>query len=265
MIRKLSFLKLHVILGFSIVVFQSCVSTKNVTYFQNLSTQTEYVLDSTSKFIEPTIKADDILAISVITIDPQTSALINQSNSLQVVGAASNISRQDIDGFLVDSNGEIELAIIGKIKVGGLTTAQARELIRSKVMKDFKEPKVSVRFANFKISVLGEVNKPAAYSLPNEKVSILDVLSLAGDLTIYGKRENVLVIRDMDGRKEMGRLNLNSVEVFRSPFFYLRQNDVVYVEQSKARISTLNAPTRANIGIFLSAVSVLALAFTRVF
>jgi polysaccharide export outer membrane protein len=248
-----------------ISLLTSCVSNRNIAYFQDLSGINDSVLDSTAKFIEPRILPDDILSISIITADPQTSALVNQSSSLQVVGAASNLGRQEIDGFLVDNKGEIELAVVGKIKVAGLTTSEARELLRERVSKDFKDPKISVRFANFKISVLGEVNKPAAYSLPNEKVSVLDVLSLAGDLTIYGKRENVLVIRDVDGRKEMGRLNLNSVELFSSPFFYLRQNDVIYVEQSKSRISTLNAPVRTNISIALSAISVIAIAFSRVF
>jgi len=241
----------------------SCVGTKKVTYLQNLSSAERSVIDSVAAFTEPVIQTDDILAISINTNDPQSSAVVNQASSLQSVGASSNISRQEISGFLVDKNGEVELTRLGKIKVRGLTTYQAKELVRSIAAKDFKNPAVSVRFANFKVSVLGEVNRPAAYNLPNEKVSILDVLTLAGDLTLYGKRENIAVIREMNGRKEVGRLNLNSVDIFQSPFYYMKQNDVVYVEPNKAKVISLNSAARTTFAVAISALSTLVLIFTR--
>jgi polysaccharide export outer membrane protein len=244
----------------------SCASKKDVAYFQNLSQDNvRSNLDSTAKFEEPKIQPDDILAITIITIDPSSASAANQTGIMPSGGSSNNSADRQINGFLVDKNGEVELTMIGKVKVAGLTTYEAKELIRSKAAKDFKDPNVNLRFANFKISVLGEVAKPGAYIMPNEKVSILDVLSLAGDLTLYGKRQNILVFREIDGQKITGRLNINSTDLFKSPFYYMRQNDVIYVEPTKAKVAALNNPTRTTIGIVLSSISVLAIAFTRIF
>ena len=242
----------------------SCVNTKKVTYFQNMSASEISRIDSVAKFAEPIIQIDDILSVNIITVDPQSVEIVNQATTLQAIGTSTSPTRQEITGFPVDRNGDIELALVGKIHVAGLTTYQAKELVREKVSKDFKDPNVNVRFANFKISVLGEVNKPASYTLQNEKVSILDVLSLAGDLTIYGKRENIAVIRDANGKKEIGRLNINSVELFSSPFYYLRQNDIIYVEPNKAKVISLNAAARTTAAVAVSALSTLVLIFTRI-
>ena len=122
---------------------------------------------------------------------------------------------------------------------------------------------MQVRFANFKITVLGEVNRPATYTVPNEKVTVLDALGLAGDLTIYGKRENVLLVRDQGGQKELVRLNLNESEVFSSSYFYLRQNDVIYVEPGKAKAAANNAARTQAFAIIGSVLSVLIVALTR--
>jgi polysaccharide export outer membrane protein len=221
-------------------------------------------MESVATFTEPVIQTDDILSISINTIDPQSSAVVNQAAAVVGSGLAANSPReQPISGYLVDKNGEVELSLIGMVKVAGLTTFQAKELIRAEASKNLKNPNVVVRFANFKVSILGEVNRPAAYTLPNEKVSVLDALSLAGDLTIYGKRENVLVIRDNNGKKEFGRLNLNSTATFTSPYFYLKQNDVLYVEPIKAKVVSVNAATRTTIAVAISAISTIVLIFTR--
>lgn len=254
-----------IIFVLGLLFLSSCVSTKKVTYLQDLPLTEQSKIDSVVKFIEPTIHSDDILAINIITVDPQSVEVINQAATVQGLGTATNLNNQNINGFPVDKNGDIEIAMIGKVRVAGLTTYQAKELIRSKVSKDFKDPNVNVRFANFKISVLGEVSKPAAYTLPNEKVSILDALSLAGDLTLYGKRENILVIRDNNGKKEFGRLNLNSTNIFTSPYYYLRQNDVVYVEPNKAKVISLNSAARTTGAVIISAISTIVLIIIRVF
>jgi polysaccharide export outer membrane protein len=255
--------RLLTLLGLTGAMFiSSCISSKNITYFQNLSTEKRSVMESVAKFTEPVIQSDDILAISINTIDPQSSAVVNQAGAVLGSGTSGS-SREPINGYLVDKNGEVELSLIGRVKVAGLTTFDAKELIRKKASRDLKDPNVSVRFANFKVSILGEVGRPAAYTLPNEKVSVLDALSLAGDLTIYGRRENILVIRDNNGRKEFGRLNLNSTDTFTSPFYYLKQNDVVYVEPNKSRVTTLNNPTRTLVALGISVLSSAVLIFTR--
>lgn len=248
-----------------IVFFSSCVNTRNVPYFQDISLADKSVMESTVVYTDPKIQPDDILSVSVFTIDPQTTAVVNQVSTSQALGAssASSIGQQQISGYLVDKNGEIELAVIGKIKLAGLTTFEARDLIREKVAKLYNQPSVQVRFANFKVTVLGEVVRPAAYTLPNEKVSVLDALGLAGDLTIYGKRENILLIRDNNGKKEFARFSLNSGNLFNSPYFYLKQNDVIYVEPNKARVAANNAARTQTFAIIGSTISLLIILITR--
>lgn len=241
-----------------------CSGIKNIGYFQNLNTVDSISLIKMTGFVEPTIQPDDILAISIFTLDPNTGAQVNQVASQAIQNLPGGV-QSTVNGFLVDKNGEIDLSIVGKIKLSGLTTFQARDLIREKASGSFKNPSVQVRFANFKVTVLGEVTRPAIYTLPNEKVTVLDAISLAGDLTIYGKRESVMVIREKDGKKEYAKLNLYSTDVFNNPYYYLRQNDIVYIEPDKAKAAALNAPTKATLGLILAAISALALAFSRVF
>ena len=241
-------------------LISSCVSTKNVTYFQDLSPAKRSELETVAKFTEPIIQPDDILSITINTTDPQSTAIVNQpSTTILTYGTF----RQDITGFIVDKNGEIKITQLGTVKVGGLTTFEARERITKLARKELKDPAVSVRFANFKVSVLGEVNRPGSYNVSNEKVNILDVLSLAGDLTIYGKRENITVIRELNNKKEIGRLNLNTTDIFNNPFYYLKQNDIVYVEPNKAKVISVNAGARTTAAVLISAISTIVLIFTR--
>lgn len=255
---------IYCILFFASCFTTSCISNKKIAYFQDIQTVNQAQLENATKFTEPIIQSDDILSINVFTLNPQSGAIVNQAASNTVLGggATTAVASQQVSGFLVDRNGDVELSLIGKVKVAGLTTYQARELIREKAAIVYKEPNVQLRFANFKVSVLGEVNSPSAYTLPNEKVSILDALSLAGDLTIYGRRENILVVRDNNGKKEFARLNLNSSELFNSPYYYLRQNDVVYVEPNKRKVSASNSAQIQTVSVIASVVSVIVLAIS---
>lgn len=253
-----------IVLFFMITLSFSCVSNKKIAYFQDIQSVKQAKLDSAIAFTEPVIQPDDILSINIFTLNPQSGAIINQAASTPTLGGNTNSSlAAQSTGFLVDKNGEIELSLIGKLKVAGLTTYQARELIREKATDIYKQPNVQLRFANFKVSVLGEVNAPSAYTLPNEKVTILDALSLAGDLTIYGRRENVLIVRDNNGKKEFARLDLNSSNIFSSPFYYLKQNDVIYVEPNKRKVSASNSAQIQTIGVIASVISVIVLAISN--
>jgi polysaccharide export outer membrane protein len=258
-IKGLSFLTVL----FVITLTSSCVSNKKIAYFQDIQSVNQAKLENASAFTEPTIQPDDILSINIFTLNPQSGAIINQAASTPTLGSNTNTNlATQSTGFLVDKNGEVELSLIGKLKVAGLTTYQARELIREKSSEVYKQPNVQLRFANFKVSILGEVNTPSSYTIPNEKVSILDALSLAGDLTIYGKRENVLIIRDNNGKKEFARLDLNSSDIFNSPFYYLKQNDVIYVEPNKRKVSASNSAQIQTIGVIASVISVIVLAIS---
>lgn len=248
-----------------ILIFASCASTKKVSYFQDIPLEGDSKVKQMAQFTEPVIQTDDILTINIFSLDPQSALVINQATSVQPLGAnsASYTPQQAITGFLVDKNGEIEIVGIGKLKLAGLTTYQAKGLIREKAEKLYKEPSVEVRFANFKVTVLGEVNRPAVYTMPNEKVTLLDALGLAGDLTIFGRRENVMLIRDNGGKKEFIRFDLNSTDLINSPYFYLKQNDVIYVEPNKGKAASLNAARTQTYAIIGSALSVLVVLFSR--
>lgn len=246
-----------------VLFFTSCAANKEVIYFQDIQNIKKSSLENSAVYTEPLIQPDDNLSINIFTLSPQTGAIINQAASAPILGGnANNGGGQQVNGFVVDKDGNVELALAGKIEVGGLTTYQARDAIRDRVIKFYNDPNVQVRFANFKVSVLGEVNAPSTYNMPNEKVTIMDALSLAGDLTIYGRRNNVLVVRDINGKKHYEHLDLNSSEIFNSEFFYLRQNDLVYVEPNKARSTANNAAQTQLIGIATSVISVLILAIT---
>lgn len=251
----------------ALLLVASCTSTKNVPYFQDISLEAQSELSNTAKFTEPIIQTDDILSVSVFTIDPTSNMVVNQVGSQAISTSAGSVSSlgatPPTSGFLVDKNGEIDLSLIGKIKVAGLTTFQARDLIKEKAAVVYTTPNVQVRFANFKVTVLGEVNRPASYVIPNEKVSVLDALGLAGDLTIFGRRENVMLIRDNAGKKEFARLNLNSKEIFNSPYYYLKQNDVLYVEPNKGKAASLNQARTQTYALVGSLLSVLVVLFTR--
>lgn len=252
-------------LALVLFLFLSSCSVKKIVYFNDLDPDTALVLKQAAAFTEPVIQSDDILSITIQTLDPSTAAVANQSVAVQAVGASSatNVGSQVISGFLVDKDGFIHMALIGKVNVKGLTTYQARERITVLASQYYKDPTVQVRFANFKVTVLGEVTRPATYTVPNERVTILDALGLAGDLTIFGKRENVLLVRDQGGQKELVRLNLNDSEVLRSPYFYLRQNDVIYVEPGKAKAAANNAARTQTYAIIGSILSVLIIAVSR--
>jgi len=161
-------------------------------------------------------------------------------------------------GYLVDKNGNIEFPILGTIHVGGLTKSEAVELIKRKLAPYLKDPIVTIRFMNFRVSVLGEVSRPGSFNLGNERINLLEVLAMAGDLTILGKRENVLVIRENeDGTKSSVRINLTTNDAFKSPFFYMQQNDIVYVEPNRTKIMSASY-ARQNLPFFISTISGLA-------
>jgi len=238
---------LFVVSSFVALLGSSCGSTKQKIYFEDLDSSKVSQLNIPD-FKEPLIQTDDILSISVQTIDVAASAALNQLPVLSGMQGGNGA----VGGFLVDKAGNVEMPILGILKLAGLTSSAAKEVVRARAAQFYKEPTVQVRFANFKITILGEVSKPSSYNLPNEKVTILDAISMAGDLTVYGKRENVLLMRQNGEKREIVRLNLASSEVLSSPYFYLKQNDVLIVEATPAKFAINNAPRNQLISLGLS-------------
>ena len=178
------------------------------------------------------IQPDDLLEIGVYAEDPTAVAPFTLQGIGDRTKAENNLSGNH---FLVDQAGNIEFPVLGQIKLSGLSIEQARDTFKQKLERYISHPIVNVRWLNFKFTVLGEVNRPATYTLQERNVTVLEAVGLAGDLTNYGNRKNILVIREQDGARAFGRVNLQDRNVFQSPYFYLKQNDVVYVEPLKQK------------------------------
>jgi polysaccharide export outer membrane protein len=253
---------LYLLVG--VFILSSCgVQYKQVPYFQNLL-DSGVLEEDISNYSVLRIQKADILAITVSSLNIEASAIFNMGNtsSIQNNNTASINPASTANGFMVDQNGFIQLPLVGPISVAGLTTAAARELIQAKLTPFLKEPVVSLKLINFRISVLGDVARPGVYPVQNEQVSISEALSMAGDLTITAIRNNVLLVREIDGKRQFVRLDLQKKEIFSSPYYYLQNNDVLYVQPSNAKYASVDASYR-NVSIILSALSVIALLITQ--
>ncbi|MDT7833439.1 polysaccharide biosynthesis/export family protein [Flavobacteriaceae bacterium S356] len=230
----------------------SCVSKKKIVYFQNGAIDQENV----SNNYKTTFKADDLLEIIISAKDDEAVKPFNLS-----AVAFSNTTNNPIGTpqqqlYLIDSKGEIVLPILGNIKIGGLTKEQGISLIKDKLDPEYvKDPSVNIRITNFKITVLGDVIRPGVYNVPNERISIMEAIGLAGDLNISGVRDSIKVTREEGGVKKIYNVNLLSNEVFSSPVYYLQQNDLVYVKPNKAKMQS--ASYNQNTGLFVSIGSIL--------
>ncbi|MDM8240779.1 polysaccharide biosynthesis/export family protein [Phocaeicola barnesiae] len=240
-------------------LMSSCTSYKNVPYLQDIETVNNYGKEI--PLYDAKIMPKDLLSITVNTTDPQAAAPFNltmQTNlNVALAQNAYTTAQPTLQQYLVNNKGEIDFPVIGRIKVGGLTKNQAEDLIREKLQPYLKEaPIVTVRMSNYKISVLGEVARPGSFTVSNEKVNVLEALAMAGDMTVYGVRTNVKLIReDADGKREIIPLDLTKSDLVLSPYFYLKQNDILYVtpNETKAKSSDIGTTTTT----WISATSIL--------
>ncbi|MES1225917.1 MAG: polysaccharide biosynthesis/export family protein [Bacteroidota bacterium] len=217
----------------------SCISTKQSTYFNEIQNG---VYKTSYEAVPPVIHKNDLLSIYVSSASAEASMVFNAPTLSRTTSANANGSATQDVGYLVNDDGIIQFPVLGKIKVEGLTIKELNELITDSLStkKLLIEPLVTIRFLNFRVTVLGEVGKPTVITVPNEKISILEALGLAGDLTIYGKRENVLLIREEEGKKVVHRIDLNSPATLTSAFYYLKTNDVIYVEPNKNKVASVD-------------------------
>lgn len=202
---------------------------------------------------------DDLLAILVNSKDPELAMPFNMPMVTYQIGSATS-GGQRLLGYLVDQNGDIDFPILGQLHVEGLTRMQVTELIKQKLISEdlIKDPIVTVQFLNFKVSVMGEVARPGTFDISGDRITLLEALSMAGDLTIYGRRDRIAVIREKDGKRLILYHDLRSSDIFQSPCYYLQQNDIVYVEPNKAKTGQSRINSNNSVGVWLSAVSVLA-------
>lgn len=244
----------------SVIALASCASRKEIVYLQD----SNFNPVSTYDKYAPRIQKEDLLTIVISAIDMKAAAPFNQVNPYQTTAASSN----DLTfkpTYLVDNSGDIDFPGLGKIHIVGLTRLEATQVIKDKLKKYLLEPNVNLSFANFRVTVLGEVAKPGTYVLPQEKINIFEALGMAGDMTIKGLRNNVLIVRETNGLIKFERLNLLTDSVVNSPYFYLAQNDVIYVEpnNSQVRNSKFGQSTNVWISVTSLVITIMALVVTN--
>ncbi|MHA7842933.1 MAG: polysaccharide biosynthesis/export family protein [Winogradskyella sp.] len=237
----------------AILILTSCGSRKNIVYFQDEPIEDGVLVSEPKPII---YKPDDILTINVSALDPDTVKPFN----LQVVSNNdSNLlnagGQQQFQSYLIDYDGNIDFPVLGKLKVAGLNRTELTSMLVEKISEYANNPIVNVRLSNFTITILGEVRNPGTFTIQDERITVLEALGLADDLTIFGKRKNVLLIREVDGKKKFAKIDLTSVNAVNSPVYYLQQNDVIYIEPNNARIrsSTYNQ----NNSVLISAIGTL--------
>lgn len=232
-----------------ILMMVGCGSSKQVAYWQNIDSIS---LAASKGLFDAKIMPKDELTILVQTTDPLTSEPFNLRSTGQVN------TKNQITGYLVDNDGMINFPIVGKIHVAGLTKTECEDLIKSKIqpyLARTENPLVSVRTSSYRITVIGEVNKPGVIPVTTEKISLVEALAEAGDMTVYGKRDNILLVReDKSGEKHKVRLNMNDANIINSPYYYLQQNDIVYVEPHK--VKARNTFFGSNTSIFYSVIGI---------
>ncbi|MBI1835834.1 MAG: polysaccharide biosynthesis/export family protein [Flavobacteriia bacterium] len=218
--------------------------------------QTEPSNETVNNSYSPTIKVDDLLSINVTAINKQAVEPFNLPISTQNSNTGYTLGAIPPPGFLVDQDGYLNFPILGKIQVKDKTRSEVTELLQTKLKEYVENPVVSIRILNYKVTVLGEVERPGTYTIPNERITILEAIGLAGDLKITGLRKNILVVREVNGVKKQYRIDITKSDFLSSPVYFLCQNDVVYVEPNRIKINSAAINT-SNAGIIISAVSLM--------
>ncbi len=252
----------QMILGLATCLFMlsSCATVKDIAYFQNKVVNQPEKIDKHAGIV---IQPKDMLSIVVSSRNPELVTMFNLPIVSYQAGSESlsGSGMQRLLGYVVDNDGYIDFPVLGPLEVAGMTRWELSEMIKGKLIKEglLSDAVVTVEFMNFKVSVLGEVNAPGTYIIEGDKVTVLQAISLARDLTIFGLRENVSVIRERDGERTIYQINLCDVNLFKSPAYYLQQNDIIYVEPNpeKARQSTTDDKTLRMTSIFVSGGSLL--------
>lgn len=228
----------------------SCASRKNIVYLQDVNGNS-----IEGKMYETKFKPDDLLIIFVSSKDPEASSPFNLELVINPQSTSGMVGQRQQQYYLVDNNGEIDFPVLGKIKVAGLTRPEFVKFLKTKLSEFVEDPVINIRIMNYKVSVFGEVQRPGSFTIPSERITLLDAVSLAGDFTIYGSRKNVLLIRERNGKKISQRIDLTKSNFINSEYYYLEQNDVVYVEPNNTKVNS--SVVGPNTSTILTALSLL--------
>lgn len=242
------------------LLLYSCNTSKNILYLQDAQIQTPKKVVAGSNI---TIQAKDMISIIVSSKDQELAALFNLTRYQSMVGpAGSTTQRGEISGYTVDTEGYIDFPVVGRLKVLDLSRHQVANLIKDTLIKSnlIKDPVVTVDFMNLYISVMGEVKNPGRYKIERDQITLLDAISMAGDLTIFGKRDGITVIRETNGERIIYKVDIRTADLFDSPVYYLKQNDIIYVEPNKIRAgqSTINENNLKSVSLWISVASLIS-------
>lgn len=235
-------LNIRLLLLVGIILFSfhilSCTSTKKLIYLYDLKDTARVKINSAQNSFENLIQKNDLLWITIGGSNPQDLAILNSASG--VVGSALNANNGAAIGYFVEADGKIKIPFAGSVQAEGLTRLELEKVLTG-IFQDYtKNPVVNVRFLNYTYSVMGEVARSGKFNMVNERTTILEAITMAGDLTDLGRRDNVLIVREVNGQRDFARINLSSKDIFKSPFFYLKTNDVIYVEPVRAKFIARN-------------------------
>jgi polysaccharide export outer membrane protein len=250
--RKLQHRSIYILALLVMILVSSCASRERIVYLQNPS-----AIDATnSKTYESRLQADDLLSIIVNSASPELTKPYNLFMGTVQDRTDVITAQQRLQSYLIDKDGFIDFPKVGKLKLGGLTRTEAEEVIKQKLIQEITDVSISLRILNFKVSVQGEVARPGVHTIMSERITLLEALSMSGDLTVYGRRDNILIIRENDGKKTYNYVDITKADFVNSDFYYLAQNDLVYVEPNKVRVNS--SAVGPNVSVVISAISVLA-------
>jgi len=246
-----------------LLALSSCGTYKTVPYFQDLD-RTQLSSQKIENSGPLTIQPADILGINVNSRNPESSSIFNY-NLNRVTGNNYDLSSSNpVTGYQVNDKGEINLPLIGSMKVAGLSTYELTEKLTITLLTYFKDPVVNIRILNFKVSILGDVQRPNLYTLQNERTTITQALSLAGDLNITAMRKNVVLIREENGVRKFVPMDLTSKHIYESPYFYLKNNDEIYVQPDRSKYATVDRGYRVTT-LLLSGLSIIAIVLSNLY
>lgn len=245
---------------FAVSLLASCDTSKKIVYMQDVAVNEPETITGVKDI---TVQSKDQISIIVSSKDPQLAALFNLTK-VQYRAGYSDLRGNyngEISGYTLDDNGDIDFPVIGILHIAGMTKSEIAKLIKKKLIEEnlVNDPVVTVEFMNLYFSVLGEVKTPGKYAISKDRVTLLEAISMAGDLTIYGKRDAVFIVREEGGQRVVHWVDLRNKDFFNSPVYYLKQNDVVYVQPNKVRAgqSTINENNVKSVGLWVSVASFL--------
>lgn len=249
------------------IFMSSCLQYEELVYFRKVEKEKprlQIPSDTIQNLMALTIQKNDVLSITVNTFDLELSEPFNLVNSQMAANIGQGGDISPFISYFVDENGQIDFPVLGKLNVLGLTMTEVENILVGKLETYLKYPVVNVRLVNFRISVLGEVKQPGTFIINNDRVTVLEALGMAGDLTPYANRTNVLVVREKDGIRQFGDLDLQSAEIFKSDFFYLKQGDIVYIEPTKNKEAAVQDQLGEYIPWISSAISAITATITAI-